>query len=46
MQVELTQEARERFVSATIDFRPQQGFRLLTPQQFLAYGIHLKERWA
>ncbi|WP_238933355.1 iron-sulfur cluster biosynthesis family protein [Brevibacillus choshinensis] len=29
----------------TIDFRAQQGFRLVTPAQILAYGIHLKERW-
>lgn len=37
-----------RYIDAdrlTIDYRPQQGFRLVTPQQFLAYGIHLKERW-
>ncbi|MFD2371438.1 iron-sulfur cluster biosynthesis family protein [Brevibacillus sp. GCM10020057] len=37
-----------RYIDAdrlTIDFRPQQGFRLVTPQQFLAYGIQLKERW-
>lgn len=29
----------------TIDFRQQQGFRLVTPAQILAYGIHLKDRW-
>lgn len=28
-----------------IDYRPQQGFRLVTPQQILAYGLKLKERW-
>lgn len=29
----------------TVDFRPQQGFRLVTPQQILAYGLQVKERW-
>ncbi len=31
--------------SLTIDYRAQQGFRLVTPQQILAYGLTLKERW-
>ncbi|MGG1661251.1 iron-sulfur cluster biosynthesis family protein [Brevibacillus sp. NRS-1366] len=29
----------------TVDYRPQQGFRLVTPHQILAYGLQLKERW-
>ncbi|EJL39492.1 hypothetical protein BAG01nite_33670 [Brevibacillus agri] len=29
----------------TIDYRPQQGFRLVTPEQIVAYGLSLKERW-
>ncbi|MDR7316207.1 iron-sulfur cluster biosynthesis family protein [Brevibacillus nitrificans] len=29
----------------TIDYRSQQGFRLVTPAQILAYGIQLKDRW-
>ncbi|GED72734.1 hypothetical protein BRE01_64360 [Brevibacillus reuszeri] len=29
----------------TVDFRPQQGFRLVSPQQIVAYGLVLKERW-
>jgi len=29
----------------TVDYRPQQGFRLVTPQQILAYGLQVKERW-
>ncbi|MFY0544301.1 iron-sulfur cluster biosynthesis family protein [Brevibacillus sp. H7] len=30
----------------TIDYRENQGFRLVTPQQILAYALHLKDRWA
>lgn len=30
----------------TIDFRPHQGFRLVTPQQILAYGLPLTDRWS
>ncbi|WP_242466673.1 MULTISPECIES: iron-sulfur cluster biosynthesis family protein [Brevibacillus] len=30
----------------TIDYRAQQGFRMVTPQQILAYGLQLKERWS
>lgn len=30
----------------TVDYRPQQGFRLVTPQQILAYGLQVKERWS
>lgn len=29
----------------TIDYRSQQGFRMVTPQQILAYGLRVKERW-
>lgn len=29
-----------------IDYRAQQGFRLVTPEQILAYGLQVKERWA
>lgn len=28
-----------------VDYRPQQGFRLVTPEQILAYGLQVKERW-
>lgn len=28
-----------------VDYRPQQGFRLATPQQILAYGLQVKHRW-
>lgn len=28
-----------------VDYRPQQGFRLVTPQQILAYGLQVKQRW-
>ncbi|MFS0553241.1 iron-sulfur cluster biosynthesis family protein [Brevibacillus sp. 179-C9.3 HS] len=30
----------------TIDYRAQQGFRMVTPQQILVYGLQLKERWS
>jgi Fe-S cluster assembly iron-binding protein IscA len=30
----------------TIDYRENQGFRLVTPYQILAYSLHVKERWA
>ncbi|MFP3391244.1 iron-sulfur cluster biosynthesis family protein [Brevibacillus sp. SIMBA_040] len=29
----------------TVDYRPQQGFRLVSPHQIVAYGLALKERW-
>lgn len=29
----------------TIDYRVNQGFRLITPQQILAYSLHVKDRW-
>lgn len=28
-----------------VDYRPQQGFRLVTPQHILAYGLPIKPRW-
>ncbi|USG68080.1 iron-sulfur cluster biosynthesis family protein [Brevibacillus ruminantium] len=28
-----------------IDYREQQGFRLVTPEQILAYGLRPKGRW-
>ncbi|WP_400163498.1 iron-sulfur cluster biosynthesis family protein [Brevibacillus sp. TJ4] len=41
-------ETREYIGTDTlkIDFHPQQGFRLITPQQILAYGLAIKDRWA
>lgn len=30
----------------TIDYRENQGYRLVTPAQFIAYGLHVKERWS
>jgi Fe-S cluster assembly iron-binding protein IscA len=29
----------------TIDYRENQGFRLVTPGQIVAYGLAVKERW-
>lgn len=43
----LDEETKEYIGADTlkIDFHPQQGFRLITPQQILAYGLQVKERW-
>lgn len=44
----IDQETRD-YIGAdklVIDYRPQQGFRLITPQQIVAYGIKVKERWS
>jgi len=43
----LDRETKE-FIGAeqlTIDYRENQGFRLVTPHQILAYCLKVKERW-
>lgn len=32
--------------SLLIDYRDQQGYRLVSPEQIVAYGLRTKERWA
>jgi Fe-S cluster assembly iron-binding protein IscA len=43
----IDRETEEYIGSATltIDYRDQQGFRLITPHQILAYALQVKERW-
>jgi hypothetical protein len=44
----VTDAETEHFIGAacvTIDYRENQGFRLVTPGQIVAYGLHVKERW-
>ncbi|EMT54029.1 MULTISPECIES: iron-sulfur cluster biosynthesis family protein [Brevibacillus] len=31
--------------SLVVDYREQQGFRLVTPEQIVAYGLRVKGRW-
>ncbi|WP_029099086.1 iron-sulfur cluster biosynthesis family protein [Brevibacillus thermoruber] len=45
----LVDKETETYVGAeelVIDYREQQGFRLVTPQEILAYGLQVKERWS
>lgn len=45
----VTDAETEEFIGAaslTIDYRENQGFRLVTPGQIVAYGLQIKERWA
>ncbi|MFM1650968.1 iron-sulfur cluster biosynthesis family protein [Brevibacillus sp. B_LB10_24] len=39
----------EQFIGASqlkIDYVEQQGFKLITPGEILAYGLRLRERWS